>query len=148
MARYDITNEAILDASPEVVYNAMIDGSLIKHLPFSIKRRTGSSYDEIGALTDITFHDRPIKYTEKTVEAKKNEMIRIRYVKGAFRGEGLWKFEKINGKTKISFRWSVRHTEVFLRIMAPFVSIEKRHSDVMRVVFDVFNKYFERQPGN
>ena len=146
MAKYDITNEAIIDASPDVVYNAMIDGSIIKWLPLSAKRRTGSSYDEVGALTDITFHDRPIKYTEETVEAKKNEMIRIKYVKGAFRGEGLWNFEEIDGKTKLSFKWRVRHSEVFLHIIAPFVPVEKRHADVMKVVFDGFNKYFEQKP--
>jgi ribosome-associated toxin RatA of RatAB toxin-antitoxin module len=146
MAKYDITNEAIIDASPDVVYNALMDGSILEWLPLSAKRLTGSSYDEVGALTDITFHDRPIKYTEETVEARKNEIIRLKYVKGAFRGEGLWKLEKIDGKTKISFRFRVRHYDFFLRIIAPFVPIEKRHSDVMKAVFDGFNKYLGQKP--
>ena len=114
MAKYDVTNEAIIEASPDIVYNALIEGSIIKCLPLTAKRRTGCSYDEVGALTDISFHDRPIKYTEETVEDRKNEMIRIKYVKGAFRGEGLWKLEEINGKTKLSFRWRVRHFYFFL----------------------------------
>ena len=113
MGKYDITNESIIDASPDVVYNAIIDGSIAKWMPLSAKRLSGASYDEVGALTDITFHDRPIIYTEKTVEAKKNEMIRIKYVKGAFRGEGLWKLESIDGKTKLSFRWRVRILSCF-----------------------------------
>ncbi len=145
MAKYDITSEAIINAGPDVVYNAMIDGSITKWMPLSAKRRTGASYDEVGALTDITFHDRPIKYTEETVESKKNEIIRIKYVKGAFRGEGLWKLEGIDGKTKLSFRWRVRHSEMFLRIMAPFVPVEKRHSDVMTAAFDGFKKYLEQK---
>jgi len=123
----------------------LIEGSIIKWLPLSAKRRTGSSYDEVGALTDITFHNRPIKYTEETVEDRKNEMIRIKYVKVAFRGEDLWKLEKINGKTKLSFRWRVRHFDFFLRIISPFVSVEKRHADVMKAVFDGFNNYFQRK---
>jgi hypothetical protein len=144
MGKYDITSEVIIKANPDVVYNAIADGRITKWLPVSAKRLTGASYDEVGALTYITFHDRPIKYTEETVEAKKNEMIRTKYVKGAFRGEGLWKLESINGKTKLSFRWRVRHSEVFLRIMAPFVPVEKRHSGIIKAVFDGIKKHLEQ----
>ena len=48
MAKYDITSEGIIEAIPEVVYNALIEGNIIKYLPLSVKRRTGSSYDEDG----------------------------------------------------------------------------------------------------
>lgn len=141
MGQYDITKESIINASPDVVYNAIINGSITEWMPLSVKRLSGESYDEVGALTEITFHDRPIKYIEETIESRKNEMILVKYVKGAFKGEGLWKIENINGKTKLSFRWSVRHAQLFLRIMAPFVSVEKRHSDLMKVMFNGFNKY-------
>lgn len=145
MGKYDITSEVIINANPDVVYNAIADGRITEWLPISAKRLSGASYDEVGALTDITFHDRPIKYTEETVEAKKNEMIRVKYVKGAVRGEGLWKLEGINGKTKLSFRWRARHSEVFLRIIAPFVSVAKKHSDFMKVAFDGLKKHLEHK---
>lgn len=141
MGQYDITKESIINASPDVVYNAIVNGSMTEWMPLSAKRLSGECYDEVGARTEITFHDRPIKYIEETVESIKNEMIRIKYFKGAFKGEGLWKLANINGKTKLSFRWRVRHAQLFLRIMAPFVSVEKRYSDVMKAMFDGFNKY-------
>jgi ribosome-associated toxin RatA of RatAB toxin-antitoxin module len=148
MAKYDVTDEAIINASPDVVYNAVIDeydGKTSWWMPhLSSKLREGNSCSKVGALLDLTVHGkRPIKFTAKTVEAKNNEMIRVNYVEGAFRGEGLWKFESLEGKTKLSFRWRTSPSGLLLRILAPFLPIEKSHSDVMKAGFNNLNKFLD-----
>ena len=141
MAKYDVTDETIIDASPEVVYNAIIDemdGKTSWWLPHrSTKLREGDSYGEVGALLDSTVHGKlPIKFTTKTVEVNKNEMIRVNYVGGALIGEGLWKFESLEGKTKLSYRWRTSPSGLLLRIIAPLLPFEKNHSDVMKAGFN------------
>ncbi len=148
MAKYDVTDETIINASPDVVYNAVIDecdGKTSWWMPhLSSRLREGDSCGKVGALFDLTVHGKlPIKFTAKTVEAKNNEMIRINYVEGAFRGEGLWKFESLEGKTRLSFRWRTSPSGLLLRILAPFLPIEKSHSDVMKAGFNNLNKFLD-----
>ena len=148
MAKYDVTDEAIINASPDAVYNAVIDecdGKTSWWMPhLSSRLREGDSCGKVGALFDLTVHGKlTIKFTAKTVEAKNSEMIRINYVEGAFRGEGLWKFESLEGKTRLSFRWRTSPSGLLLRILAPFLPIEKSHSDVMKAGFNNLNKFLD-----
>ena len=92
MAKYDVTDEAIINASTDVVYNALIDEIDSKtswwmpHL--SSKLLEGDSCGKVGALLEMTVHGkRPVKLTAKVVEVKNNEMIRVNYVEGALRGK-------------------------------------------------------------
>lgn len=150
MTKYDVTDTAIINANPKIVYKAVIDGYdgktkwWMPHL--SSKIRNGSSSDKVGSLFDVTIHGIfPIKFTGKTVEVKNNEMIRVNYVEGSFSGEGLWKFEGSDGKTKLSFRWRTNPSGLLLRIVASFYPIEKSHSRVMRAGFDNLNKFLARR---
>ena len=148
MTKYDVTDEAIINGTPDVVYNALkdeIDGKTSWWMPhLSSKLREGSSSGNVGALCDITVHGkRKVKFTTKTVEVKDNEMIRANYIEGALRGEGLWKFDSLEGKTKLSFRWQTSLSGFLPRIMGLFLPVEKKHSDVMKAGFDNLNKFIE-----
>lgn len=150
MVKYDITDEAVINASPEVVFKAVSDevcGKTSWWMPhISLKLREGSMCGSIGALIDVTVHGkRPIKFTSKTVEVKMNEMIKGIYVEGAFRGENLWKFKDLGGKTKVSVRWRTKPSGLLLRILAPFLPIGKTHSEKMQSGFDNLNKFLEQK---
>lgn len=150
MAAYDITDEEIINAGPDVVYQAIIDkynGKTNWWMPYcSYKLLEGESCSKAGSLVCVTIHDLlPVKVTAKTVETKKNEMIRLKYIKGAFSGDVLWKFEELEGKTKVSFRWQVDLSWWLLRMASHFSSIAKTHSDVMVKGYDNLNKYLERK---
>ncbi|MFA5386030.1 MAG: SRPBCC family protein, partial [Eubacteriales bacterium] len=135
--KYDVTDEAIINASPDVVYKAMVDeynGKTSWWNPYlSSKLREEDYSGKGGTLCDVTVPGiMTVKFTTKTVEVKENEMIRMHYIDGAFRGEGLWKLEALNGKTKISFRWRVCPVWWSLRIFGPVLPVEKNHSKVMQ----------------
>jgi ribosome-associated toxin RatA of RatAB toxin-antitoxin module len=145
MAMYDVTDEMIINANPEVVYSAIIDvydGKTSWWLPyFSSKIREGGSSGNVSGFFDITIHGIcPIKFTAKTLEAQNNEMLRLDYVKGSFRGIGVWKFENVEGKTKLSFRWCMSPVG-WLRIVALFYPIVKSHSAVMQAGFIKLNRF-------
>ena len=148
MAKYDVTDEAIINAEPDIVFSALLAeyaGKTSWWMPsLSAKIRKGDSADQLDTLIDITVHGKfPIKFTIKTVEVKKNELLRYEYVEGAWRGEGLWKLEAKDGKTKLSYRWRASPSGLLLRIMAPFVNVPKAHSDVMKAGFDGLNEHLK-----
>lgn len=143
--KYDVTDEAIINASPDVVYKAMVaeDKSWWNPYLYS-KLREGDSSGKVGARYDITVPDiMTVKFTTKMVEVKENEMIRLHLIDGAFRGEGLWKFEGLDGKTKVSYRWRVCPAWLSLRIFGPVLPIEKNHSKVIQGGFNNLNKFLE-----
>ena len=146
----DVTDEALIDASPDVVYRAVVDehdGKTNWWTPYhSMELREGDSYGEVGALLDNTVRVRgrfPIRFTTRTVEVEQNERIRVEYVGGAFRGEALWKFEGVNGKTRLRLRWRTSPSGV-LRALAPFLPVEKSHSDTMKVGFENLSAFLDR----
>ena len=154
MAEYDVFDEAIINAKPSVVYKALLteySGETNWWRPcFKAKPRKAGAVDKPGALIDITLHGgRTLKkITAKTEQVKKNEILRFQYVEGDFRGEGTWKLEGIDGETKLSFRWRCRLSKLILRIMAPFVNIPKRHSEVMKLGFEGLNKHIKKSVGS
>ena len=108
----------------------------------SSKLREGDSSGKVGALLEVTVHGkRPLKFITKAVEVKENEMIRASYIKGSFRGEGLWKFDSLEGKKKLSFRWQTSPSGLLMRILAPFLPIEKSHSHMMKAGFNNLNNF-------
>jgi len=150
MVKYDVTDEAIINASPKVVYKSVIDemdGKTSWWMPHrSLELREGDSYGQVGALLDSTVRSRfTTQFTTKTVEVKANEMIRVEYVEGALRGEGLWKFPSQKGKTKISYRWQTKPAGWFLRIIGPFLPVRKSHSKVMKAGFENLNNFLSEK---
>ena len=145
--KYDVTDEAIINANPDVVYKAMMDeydGKTNWAMPYqSSKLREGDTCGKVGALEEITVPAKiQLKFTAKTVEVKDNEMIRFNY-EGDFVGEGLWKLERLDGKTKLSLRWRTSPSRLLLRILAPIIPIEKDHAKVMQGCFNNLNKFLE-----
>ena len=143
--RYDVTDEAIINASPDIVFNAVVNeacGITSWWMPYvSIKPRKEAACGT-GDLVDLTVNgEPPVKFTSKTVEIINHKMIKGKYVEGAFRGEYVWTFENVDGFTKLSFHWRTRPAELLLQILAPFLPIEKNHSDTIQAGFKNLNLF-------
>jgi len=147
--KYDVTEEALIHANPEAVYTAIIDiydGKTSWWLPdFSSKLCEGDTSGNAGALYKVTIHALcPITFMTKTVETKKNEMLIVDYVDGAFIGQGVWKFENVDGNTKISLRWRTNPGSLFIRMVAPFYPVAKNHSSVMQAGFRKLDQFLNK----
>jgi hypothetical protein len=149
MSEIDVVDEAIIDADPATVAKAITSdeaaGKTHWWLPlWEAKQRGDIPPNQVGGMIDITVHGRrgTVKFTAKTTEIKEN-MARVEYVEGAFRGEGIWTFEPVDGKTRVRFRFRVQPSGWLLRLMAPFVNIAQSHHEVMKAGFEGLNQYLK-----
>ena len=149
MAKFDVYDEAIINAKPEIVYKALMSGVIYDRINAKRERVKGSALDELGTVTDIILPGIvPTKLTIETIEVIKNEMWHTKYIGGAFIGEGIWKLEPTDGNTKISYRWRTSPSGLLLRILAPFINIPKHHSAIMKKFFTSLNEYIEEREHN
>ncbi len=148
MAEYDVTDEMIINAKPDVVYQALVaeySGKADWMPNFEVKQREEGAVDQPGTLLDLTLQGRfPLKFTAKTVETKKNESWKFEYIEGAFLGDGLWKLEAVDEGTKVSFRWHTRPGTLSVKIMSPFINVPKSHSEFMKAGFASLNEYVKK----
>lgn len=152
MAEYDVTDEAIINAKPDVVYAALVAEYAGKAdwMPnFEVKQREEGAVEQPGTLLDLSLQGKfTLKFTAKTIETKKNESWKFEYVEGAFLGEGMWKLEEADENTKVSFRWHCRPGTLLVKIMAPFVNVPKSHSEFMKSGFARLNEYVKKNAGS
>lgn len=150
MSKYDVTDEAVINASPEAVFDAVLDmyaGKVTWWLPhLSSKPRTGASLGEKDALFDVTVHTMvPLRFTGKAVEIQKPDKLVVHYIGGAFQGEALWTFDKVKDGTNLRLRWQADPLNLMTKLASHFVAVDKGHSDVMRKGFANLNKYLGAQ---
>lgn len=146
--KFDVIDEATIKASPSAVYNAIVDvydGKQNWWMPYvSSILVEGSSSAAPNSLSKVTILGiYKIAFISKTVEVQTNEMIRLHYTKGAFKGEGLWEFKQTNNETTVSFRWRANPSGLMLKIIALFYPLAKGHSAVMQKGFKNLKRLLE-----
>lgn len=152
MPKYDVTDEAIINASPAVVYQALIDemdGKTDWWHPYHITTlRDGDSFGQVGAIHDtaIRVHGSlAIHFAAKTAEVKANEMIRLEYIEGSLLGECIWRFEEVDGKTKLSYQWMVSTAGFWRSLFAHMLPYARSHSKTMEKGYKQLNEYLEQR---
>jgi len=60
-------------------------------------------------------------------------------------GESEWRFQPLNGKTKISYNWRVRSNKLLITLLSPFIKVPKTHSKVMQAGFEALNEYLTQR---
>ena len=145
MPKYDVLDEATIDADVSTVFNAILDVNnffkwRMPHLEGKI--RGDEKKVREGSIYDIKVHHRygTTKFTIKAVKIVKNRMIRTEYIEGDFLGEADWSFEPFK-KTKIGYHWKVRSNKFLISLLSPFINVPKMHSKVMQAGFKSLNEY-------
>jgi ribosome-associated toxin RatA of RatAB toxin-antitoxin module len=150
MPKYDVVDEAIIDASPIEVYNAVLNEYAgvthwwMPHIEF--KLRGDTPVDREGAICDLTTHSKGMtaKFSCKITRILEAKSIEMEY-SGDFVGTGKWTFESTDGKTKVQFRWNNRPNRLLFVLFSPFVNLGKVHSDTIQKGFKACNSYLCRK---
>ena len=150
MRSFDVTDESILNASPDQVYSALLSeytGKTRWAAPdVTGKPRAASPEGRVGELVDLHVNrpGRP-KFTARLAELSRPNLLRVEYVEGDFLGEGVWTIERVDAGARACFRWRVRPGPWHLRMLSNFLDFGKNHSEVMRCLFDRLQRYFDDQ---
>jgi uncharacterized protein YndB with AHSA1/START domain len=149
MPKIDVTDEAVIDAPPKVVYKAVLNeyaGVTHWWMPvLECKLRGDVPIDREGAIFDTTIHTSGTpKFSCKMTKVVEAKSIEVEYA-GDFVGTGTWTFEPTDGKTKAQFRFNARTNRLLFSFASPFVNIGKRHSSSMQIGFKALNSYLSKK---
>jgi hypothetical protein len=154
MFEIDVEDEAIIDADPATVSKAIMDEAAGKThwwLPYWEARPRGDiPPDRVGGTFDITVRRGvTVRFAAKIVEIT-DKTLQVQYVEGAYKGEGTWTFEPVDGKTRLHFRWRVQPTGWLYWLLRLAPSSAKRgrsHHEVMKAGFEGLNQFVKHLKG-
>jgi hypothetical protein len=152
MAKSESIEEAVIDASPVVVYKAILNeyaGVTNWWMPnMQFKLRGELPIDHEGAIVDVTALPKSRTSSSKAsykmtkiVEGKSIEYEET----GAFVGTGKWTFEPTDGKTKVQFQLNARINSRLISFASHFINLDKMHTDMMQKGFKALNSYLSKK---
>jgi uncharacterized protein YndB with AHSA1/START domain len=152
MAKYDVLDEAVLEATPTEVATALENEthgrshwwrSWMQIRPLDASRNL-----EVGATMRFAVHNPTSRvqwglprFTGRVTTYEPEHRIVFEFIEGAFRGTGEWVIERADDShTRISFRW-VASPAGSMRLKAHLVDVPKMHSRVMRKGYKGLDRY-------
>ncbi len=135
MAIIDVTDAALIRATPERVFEEILRlmaGEARWWLPHLEVRGLSERAGLVGSTSEISIPGRA-RFVARIVQLEAPHLLRVEYVEGDFRGDGLWRFEAVPEGTRISLRWQPLPTRWLLRVLSRVVV--KNHSRVMQLGF-------------
>jgi len=147
MPKIDVTDEAIIDANPSVVFKVLmeeLEGAKKWWLPhWEAKPRGSLPFSQSGGIIDITVHriGTP-RFVAKSTEIVKDKSLKAEFIEGDFLGSGEWTLEPFEGKTKIKFRFNVKTNRLMYSLMYPVV--QRIHSGVMEKGYESLNRLLKQ----
>jgi uncharacterized protein YndB with AHSA1/START domain len=142
---YDIIDEAYIDSSPDLVWNALIaelSGAASFWLPFNSFTSSGAP-DELGAKVNWTVHPKgrdkggpKLKFTSRTVAVDPGRRLIAEYFEGVFRGKADFRIEPVDGglATRISLHFSAK-PQGLAKVLSKVADIGQKHSDATQLAF-------------
>jgi len=145
MPKINSLDESVIDASPMVVYKAVLNefgGVTHWWMPIHESKLRGDvPIDQVGAIVDIAIHRTGnAKFSYKMTKLDEGKSIEME-IAGDFTGTGSITFEPTDEKTKMQFRWDVKISKLGFVILSPLVNIGKGHSEVIQIGFKALNSY-------
>lgn len=151
MKEYDVTEEARFDADPHSVFQAVIDeGSGKAHWwEPTMEMVPKSGNGEVGSTLDIRIPGRrPIQWAARIAERVDDQRLRVEYTGGDFVGEGIFTVDRIDGQTRLRYRWHARPNSRQMRVGSYFVNVPRQHARVMRQGFEGLRTYLEAREAS
>ncbi|HEY3144607.1 MAG TPA: SRPBCC family protein [Acidimicrobiales bacterium] len=138
MSGYDIVDEAVLDASTDTVWNAVLAefrGARRWWVPWVTFKPGTASFDRVGGEVHATIHTRGetkrglrLRFTARTRSVDPGRRLVADYVAGAFRGSGDFAVAPVEGgRTRLTMHWRAQ-PHGWVRVLAKVVDIGKEHS--------------------
>lgn len=150
MPKIDVTDEAVIDRPPMVVYKAVLDeiaGVTHWWMPYlECKLRGDMQVCREGSVFDVAAHGSGVtaKFSEKVTKIVEAKSIEVEYA-GDFVGTGKWTFEPTDGKTKVQYRFNARTNRLLFSLVSPFMNVGRPHSDTMQKGFKALNSYLNQK---
>jgi hypothetical protein len=142
---YDIIDEAYIDSSPDLVWNALIaelGGAASFWLPFNSFSSSGPA-EELGTKVSWTVHPKgrdkggpKLRFTSRTVAVDPGRRLTAEYVEGVFRGTADFRVEPVNGglATRISLHFTAK-PQGLAKVISKVADIGQKHSDATQLAF-------------
>lgn len=147
MTRYDVSNDAVIAATPAEIVAALLDETAGRSQwwrPFVRMRQRGRKpLPGIGAMVDITVTGegrlderwRTTRFSARVTAYDPDRRLLLEYFDGDFRGTEEWTVNPVDaGHTRIATRWRTDPQGV-VRVAARFVDVPGNYSKVMQEAF-------------
>jgi hypothetical protein len=158
LASYDVTDQAIINASPRVVWAALhaeFSGKTDWWMPYwEARARGGIPPGNVGTEYEVQVHPpgrfRQMllspRFTSRVTELTEPEHLAVEFTEGDFSGTGVWTLSPLNDVTRLRFEWKVSTRGRRATFVGLFVNIGEVHSFVMQQGFKGLNKHLQA-PG-
>jgi uncharacterized protein YndB with AHSA1/START domain len=145
MPKIDVSDEAIIDAQPTVVYKAFLDvyaGVTNWWTPTLESKIRGNKPVCEGAVCDVVArsHGGSSKFSVKIVKAEEPKSIEFE-LSGDLVGTEKYTFEPADGKTKVQLQFTGETNGRLLSVLSHFVDVGKVHSQTIQKGFKACNEY-------
>jgi hypothetical protein len=153
MTRYDVSNEAIIAATPAEIVGAFLEEAAGRSqwwLPFVRMRQHGARpLPEIGAAVEITVTGEgllgqrwgAVRFAERVAAFDPDRRLVLECFDGDFRGTEEWTVEPVDaGHTRVTTRWRT-DPQGLVRLAAAFVDVPGNYSRVMREGFRAIERF-------
>jgi Polyketide cyclase / dehydrase and lipid transport len=145
MSQLDVIDEGLIGAERAAVYDAIVTlmaGQASWWAPHLYVSAVGELGSEVaGRLAEVRIPGRA-RFVARIEEAAPPARLRVSYISGDFRGQGLWTFDAAPGGTRIRLHWQVDPTRWWLRWLAS--TVQRNHSRVMQIGFRALDAHLSQ----
>lgn len=157
MHRYDIVNDAVIGASPERVWAALIaefQGARQWWVPANTFRTTAGSPDRPGGTVEVTVHPKGVdkggpklKFIARTRISEPGRLLVADYVGGGFSGVSTYRLEPLaDGRTRLQMHF-LAEPKGPVRILAKLADIALEHTKATRAAFELLDAQLRGSDG-
>lgn len=146
MKNYDRIDEAVIDAPPAAVWEALISefrGAAAWWVPHNTYVLRSGAPDEVGGEVEVTVHTRGVdrgglklRFLARTRAVEPARLLEVEYVSGVFRGTSGFRLTPLDGgdRTRLAMHFQGR-PHGWLRLLSGVAPLDQEHSAGTQAAF-------------